>query len=153
MIKTKNYQNSIISSFFYRPLEGKFMFSCQYGELEEIQTILDEFKTKNMDFNFQDGNQKTGLHHVVENNQDSVVVFLLKNKVDVNISDTNGNSVLHIAAMKGSIEMTKILSKHGASKDLKNNTGKTPGDMAKGNTCLSGHDLEFIDNQSTHARY
>ena len=71
----------------------------------------------------------------------------------MNILDTNGNSVLHIAAMKGSIGMTKILLEHGASKDLKNNAGKTPGDVAKENTCPSGHELEFIDNKSTHARY
>ena len=95
------------------------MFSCQYGELEEIQTILEEFKTKNMDFNVQDAHQKTGLHHAVENNHDSVVNFLLKNQADVNIPDCNGNSVLHIAAMKGSIGMTKILLEHGALKDLK----------------------------------
>ena len=131
----------VISFFFYRPLEDQFMFSCQYGELEEIQTILDEFKTKDTDINVQDANQKTGLHHAVENNHDSVVDLLLKNKVDVNMADANGNSVLHIAAMKGSIGMTKIILEHGASKDRKNNVGKTPGNVTKEITCLSGHNF------------
>ena len=131
----------VLSFFFYRPLEDQFMFSCQYGELKEIPTMLDKFKTKDIGINVQDSNQKTGLHHGVENNHDSVVDFLLKNKVDVNIGDSNGNRVLHIAAMKGSIRMTKILLEHGASKVLENKTGKTPGDVIKEITCLSGHNL------------
>ena len=139
-VKKKNHQNSSIY-FFHRPLEYQFILSCQYGELEEIQTILDEFKTKNIDINVQDINQKTGLHHAVENNHDSLVDFLLKNQADVNIADCNGNSVLHIAAMKGSIGITKILLEHGASKDLKNNAGKTTGDVTIEMTCLSGHNL------------
>lgn len=135
------------------PLEDRFMEACQSGILKEVQTILDELKAKNIDINFQDANQKTGTHYAVENNHDSVVDFLLKNQADVNIPDINGNSVLHIAAIKGSIRMTKILLEHGASKDLKNNAGKTPYQVAIENTCLSGHELEFIDNQSTHAKY
>ena len=129
------------------------MMVCKSGELEDIQILLNELKTKDTEINIQDANQKTGLHHAVENNHDSVVDFLLKNQADVNIPDTNGNSVLHIAAMKGSIGMIKILLEYGATKDLNNIAGKTPGDLAKENTCLSGHELEFIDNQSTHARY
>ena len=129
------------------------MMACISGELEDIQSLLNELKTKDTDINVQDANQKTGLHHAVENNHDSVVDFLLKNKADVNIPDAIGNSVLHIAAMKGSIGMTKILLEHGASKDLKNNAGKNPSDMAKGNTCPSGQELEFIDNKTTQARY
>ena len=129
------------------------MMVCKSGELEDIQILLNELKTKDTEINIQDANQKTGLHHAVENNHDSVVDLLLKNKVDVNMADANGNSVLHIAAMKGSIGMIKILLEYGATKDLNNIAGKTPGDLAKENTCLSGHELEFIDNQSTHARY
>ena len=127
--------------FFYRPLRVKFMIACTLGKLEDIQTLLNELKTKETDINDQDANKKTGLHHAVENNHDSVVDLLLKNQADVNIPDANGNSVLHIAAMKGSIGMTKILLEHGASKDLNNNAGKTPGDVTKEITCLSGHNF------------
>ena len=123
------------------------MFSCQYGELGDIQSLLNDLKTKDTDINVQDANQKTGLHHAVENNHDSVVDLLLKNKVDVNMADANGNSVLHIAAMKGSIGMTKILLEHGASKDLNNNAGKTPGDVTKEITCLSGHNFVHTNDR------
>ena len=122
------------------------MMVCKSGELEDIQILLNELKTKDTEINIQDANQKTGLHHAVENNYDSVVDLLLKNKADVNIPDANGNSVLHIAAMKGSIGMTKILLEHGASKDLKNNAEKTPGDIAKENTCPKGHKLDHIED-------
>ena len=67
------------------------MMACRFRELEEIQTLLNELKTKKTDINNQDANKKTGLHHAVENNHDSVVDFLLKNKADVNIPDHNGN--------------------------------------------------------------
>ena len=43
--------------------------------------------------------------------------------------------------MKGSIRITKILFEHVASKELKNNAGKTPGDVTKEITCLSGHNF------------
>ena len=67
------------------------MMACTSGDLEVIQTLLDELKIKDIDINVQDANQKTGLHHAVENNHDSVVDFLLKNKADVNIPDSNGS--------------------------------------------------------------
>ena len=117
------------------------MMACISGELEGVQSLLNELKTKETDINVQDANQKTGLHHAVEKNHDSVVDFLLKNQADVNIPDTNGNSMLHIAAMKGYIEMTKKILEHGALKDLKNNAGKTPSDVTKEITCLCGHNF------------
>ena len=131
----------MLLTIFYRPLKDQFMMACISGELEDIQSLLNELKNKEIDINIQDINQKTGLYHGVENKHDSVVNFLLKNKADVNIPDANGNSVLHIAAMKGSIGMTKILLEHGASKDRKNNVGKTPGNVTKEITCLSGHNF------------
>ena len=130
-----------LSLFFYRPLRDQFMIACIFGYLEEIQTLLNELKSKQTDINVLDANQKTCLHNAIENNRDSVVDILLKNQADRNIPDANGNSVLHIAAMKGSIEMTKKILEHGASKHLKNNAGNTPSDVTKEITCLNGHNF------------
>merc|ERR1712110_713359 len=109
-----------------QPLKDQFMMACISGELEDIQTLLKELKTQGIDINIQDAKQKTGLHYAVENNHNSVVDLLLKNKADVNIPDANGNSVLHIAAMKGFITITKVLLKHGAKIDAKEIHGFTP---------------------------
>ena len=40
------------------------------------------------------------------------------------------DSALHYAAEKGKIEAVKVLLKHGATIDLKNDDGKTPLDLA-----------------------
>ena len=110
--------------FSYSPCEFIFIKVCQSGELELVQSILDELKTKSVDINVQDATQKTGLHHAVENNHELVVNFLLRNKANVNIPDANGDSAPHIAVMKGNIGIMKFLLEHGASLALMNNVGE-----------------------------
>ena len=48
----------------------------------------------------------------------------------IDIPDAKGNSPLHYAAMKGHIEMAKLLLINGASKHLKNSDDKSPEQVA-----------------------
>lgn len=57
--------------------------------------------------------------------------ILLLKKLDVNIQDAYGWSPLHCAAVEGHISCIKTLLKFGASKDTKDNKGRTPLDLAK----------------------
>ena len=102
------------------------MLSCHYGELEEIQSLLNELKTKEIDINVQDANQKTGLHYAVDNNQESVVKYLLENNANANLSDFHNNTPLHISCEYGYVRITELLLSNGAKTDLRDNDGDTP---------------------------
>ena len=62
------------SLFFYRPLRDQFMMACRLGELEEIQTLLNELKTKKIDINVQKSEilAKVGVFRVIRNLHKSV---------------------------------------------------------------------------------
>ena len=102
------------------------MISCQSGKLEEVQTILDELKTKKIDINVQDANQKTGVYHAVENNHESVVEYLLENNANVNLSNHHNSAPLHISSEHGYVRITELLLSNGAKTDLRDNDGDTP---------------------------
>ena len=116
----------ISTYFILRPFDYKLLGACKIGDLLAVQNILDELKTNAGDLS-------------------SVI----------NLQGENGNSPLHLSAMQGKSEMTKILLEHNAPLDLMNNAGKTPSQIAKEKVfyCSGGHELEFIDNESTLAKY
>ena len=87
------------------------MTACQSGDLEDVQTILDELKTKNIDV--QDANQKTG----------------------VNIQDADGNSGLHLAASGGHLPVVEFLVSEGADVNTTNDDNET----ALTEAAFSGH--------------
>jgi len=60
---------------------------------------------------------------VFDNNLDRIVCF--------NEQDENGNTLLHIACEYGNFEMVRLLIEiHNAKKNIKNNNGQTPLDIA-----------------------
>nr|CAD7407561.1 unnamed protein product [Timema cristinae]CAD7425059.1 unnamed protein product [Timema monikensis] len=56
----------------------------------------------------------TLLHIAVDYNQISVVNLLLEHRADVNVTDSNGDSVLFWAAKNGNLEMVELLVHQGA---------------------------------------
>lgn len=61
----------------------------------------------------------------------SVVVFLAKNGINLNLKDDEGNTPLHIAASEVMVETVKVLLDHGANKFSQNNQQQLPGAMPK----------------------
>ena len=70
-------------------------------------------------------------------------LLLEKDQSIIDIPDNKGNGPLHKAIKKGHIELAKVLLCYGASIDMKNKAGKTPGQLVKENTCLAGHKLNY----------
>ena len=102
------------------------MMACISGELEDIQSLLNELKNKKIDINVQDVNKKTGLHYAVENNQESAVKYLLENNANANLSHFHNCTPLHISSQRGYIPITELLLSNGAKTDLRDNDGDTP---------------------------
>ncbi|XP_003745375.1 G patch domain and ankyrin repeat-containing protein 1 homolog [Galendromus occidentalis] len=57
--------------------------------------------------------------------------LLLTKKLDVNIQDAYGWTPLHCAAVEGHISCIRTLLKFGASRELRDNKGRTPLDLAR----------------------
>ena len=84
------------------------MTACQSGELENVQTILDELKTKNMELD-KDANKWTGLHFASANGHLPVVEYLTLRGIDINEKTDSGKSALDLAYKNGHLEICKFL--------------------------------------------
>jgi ankyrin repeat protein len=58
-------------------------------------------------------------------------LLLLKNKADPDAATRDGNTALHRAAAAGHTEAVSLLIALGANTQVKNNAGRTPGEMAR----------------------
>lgn len=63
------------------------------------------------------------MHEAASNANTYELVYLLASRVDVNVSDENGNTALHEAATP---EVVSLLLKYGASVNVQNRVGMTP---------------------------
>lgn len=89
--------------------------------------MLEYLIESGFDFTVRNKKQKTPLMLAIENYSNaSVVEYLIQNKVDVNIHDIDGNTPLHIAAMKCELEIIKVLIREGSDLNAKNNKLQTP---------------------------
>ena len=82
------------------------MTACQSGELENVQTILDELKTKNMD---KDANKWTGLHFASANGHLPVVEFLASKGSAINAKTDSGKTAFDLAYTNSHLEICKFL--------------------------------------------
>lgn len=67
------------------------------------------------------------LNDAVEHQLETIVLYLLKQGVDVNLRDiTNGQTALHVAAQVGNIQIVQMLLSYGADVNSKDKNGSTP---------------------------
>ncbi|MGL9718325.1 MAG: ankyrin repeat domain-containing protein [Wolbachia sp.] len=57
----------------------------------------------------------------------------MREGANINVKNEDGNTPLHFTAMKGKVDIAKILLKHNADVNAKNNEGKTALDCAANN--------------------
>ncbi len=63
--------------------------------------------------------------------QRKIVALLLENKADPDIAASDGGTSLHRAAATGNADTVNLLIAMGANAQVKNNSGRTPGDVAR----------------------
>lgn len=107
-----------------------------YGNLNFLKHIQSKgAKMQMIELNYG----QTILHIATSQNKLDIMEYILEKKIiDINETDQDGWTSLHIAASKGIFENTELLLKYGAKKNLNTGFG-TPLTLAK----LKGYNLKF----------
>jgi ankyrin repeat protein len=99
-----------------------------YGELKVARALVEH----KANVNSRDKEGKTPLHLLLEasrrDNDDilDLARFLLEHRTDVNIRTTSGWTLLHEVAVKGKLEIVRLLLDYGAYPNAENDEGETP---------------------------
>lgn len=107
--------------------------AVRMDKLGAIQLLV---KNANIDINLQDKVGNTVLHIVAyKGNRPMLALLLEHKKININAqASVGGDTPLHIAALRGHIDIVKDLLEKGASVDITDEAGKTPLDRAANNT-------------------
>lgn len=103
-------------------------FAAFFGARNAIRVLVDkgadvEAVTKNFLTNMP-------IHAAAAGGRIDACALLLEFGCDVNAAQHGANSPLHTAAGRDSHEMAELFLSHGADPSVKNDEGKTPGDLA-----------------------
>lgn len=109
--------------------EQELHAAIETGMMDKVMRFLDEAQ---MDPNTPSPTGNLPIHTASYNGRIAVVELLLARGVDVNRAGPRENSPLHFAASQGHEDTVKFLINSGANPALRNRSGKTPYDIAKG---------------------
>ena len=95
---------------------------------DSVKSLMDYYKdNRNLDRQLVYGYQgNTVLHEATYHNAKLCVDYILKNQVDLTITNKDGNNPLHVSCLKGNAEFANKLINLGADLSEKNNKGDTP---------------------------
>lgn len=108
----------------------------QHSELEDVVSYVDNLDHDRLAECVASSNagvfHYSSLHEAVACGKADVLDYLLMKTEDayVNLKDSSGYTLLHIAASSGQLNCLKTLLKHGADASIKDDYNKTPAEMA-----------------------
>ncbi|XP_066905750.1 uncharacterized protein [Halyomorpha halys] len=94
---------------------------CLFAAVTQKKTteFIKELVTSGCDFDIQDDEGRTLLHHAVNQGNIETVKYLLSIGVDVTQVTEKGNSCLHVAVLKGNRDVVKVLLQYSSHFRLK----------------------------------
>ena len=92
------------------------------GDLVSLKDTISKIKKNN----FQDERGWTPLMTAAENNQVSIIEYLVSQKVYLDIKNESGDTALMRAVLRNNFKSAEILIKEGASLKIRDNRGYTP---------------------------
>eukprot|EP01132_Coremiostelium_polycephalum_P002243 gene2243-2765_t len=117
--KIKNYENQSKES---KDLMEPIHLATKEGEFEMVCEIAQPSNVNSATIH-----GRTALHFAVAGNHIEILQYLLvEQKADPNLSDTDGNTPLHLAIIQGLTLAVEALLKNGANVNAINKDGSTP---------------------------
>jgi ankyrin repeat protein len=110
------------------------LLASELGHPDVVQLLLDH----NADLYLRDADGDTPLHCAAVGGQLEVTRILLKLNVEVNSRNDDGSTPLHLASRgsqdhrKGSAVVVRLLIDYGADVQVRNHSGKTASEVARG---------------------
>ena len=71
------------------------------------------------------------MHYAALGKSGACIKYLIKKGLPVNITDSQGNTALHIAAIEQDAEIIKVLCQNNGKVTIQNDSGLTPIDIAE----------------------
>ena len=117
-----------------------FLLAVQRLAVATVAVLLEKGSAKQLQHRDAQGNN--ALHVLVDSylnprfisdaeKFNEILALLVKHGLDINSTDTQGNSILHKVAMAEAAELYGFILEHGGDYELKNAEGKTPLELAK----------------------
>ncbi|XP_048251276.1 inversin-like [Haliotis rufescens] len=104
-------------------------FACLGGQLETVEFVL---SLNVVDINSRGLRSRTPVMWATERGHRDVVALLASKGADVSLVDVDGGNILHLACMRGHMEMMEfVLSLNVVDIDARNNLGETAADEAR----------------------
>lgn len=121
MVKYANNLNNEGNCFITSVYENNehiftFLIECCNGSDDLLDTIL----------NAVDNYNNSCLHYVVDNNNISILKYLIKRNINTNAKNNINNSALHFAATNGNIDIAKLLIENKCDINAQNAVNNTP---------------------------
>ncbi|XP_057310424.1 26S proteasome non-ATPase regulatory subunit 10-like [Hydractinia symbiolongicarpus] len=105
--------------------------ALHYAASRNRYKIAEMLVSSDADLNAQDyATSATPLHRAASKGNLKIVQLLLDNKCKVDLTDSEGNTALHLACEEERTEVAELLNLHGASLTAQNQDKKTPLDFA-----------------------
>ncbi|XP_014243304.1 ankyrin repeat domain-containing protein 27-like [Cimex lectularius] len=120
--------------------------AAKYGQTELIKLLIGVSADVNVQ-TFKSG--MTPFHLACQNQKfNSAKLLLETGSVDVDSTDSFGNTGLHYASETNNLKLIKLILENHGKRDIKNNSGKTPLDIAKESMLISAVQLLTSHTQS-----
>jgi len=119
---------------------NKLFLVCEKGTLDTVKSIISELKQKGINIINIIKNElgNSLLHWACFNKQPTIVDWLIKNKIDIDIRNNNKETPLHVVCSLGYLKMAELLLTNRANVNAEDQFGNTPLHLA----CQNG-DLEI----------
>lgn len=102
-------------------------YACDEGNIRIVDILI----KSNADVNLKTNNKKTALHIAVSRGYFDISKLLVENGgCTLNSTDDEKNSIVHICALIGHLELLKYILERFPNADAKNIYGKTPIDLS-----------------------
>jgi len=124
----KQMKASLASYIKHLPNDSLFKFFAQAGKLKDMERLLGDVKAlgfdqvKDLVNSVDEKYGKSALHYGIEKKEPYVICFLIREGVDPDIQDFEGNTALHCAVI-GNYKAGVILLLYGHTKEISNDLG------------------------------